>query len=466
MSKTMSGTPQNLCATLPDNVRPNMTDPNNTASNGPAVLDAQTITNYCGECEITRERAQEPAPYDLVILSSFGGPEGQEDVIPFLRNVTAGRGIPDERLEEVATHYRANGGISPINEQNRALLAALSQALEERGPHIPIVWANRNWEPYVNDVVREAYENGHRNVLVLATSAYPGYSSCRQYREDYGIALEELGLTGRMRIDKIRQFFDAPGFIQSFTDGLLDGLKTVRTRLVQRVASGTAAAGNGRIRIMFCTHSVPTSAANEAGPRGVDYEGGSAYVEKHLQAARAVLAQVHATDKHLLENTDWELVYQSRSGPPSMPWLEPDVNDAIDAVAGEVDGIILVPLGFVSDHMEVKWDLDTEALETCAGHGIVAVRTPTPGTHPAYVESLRRLIAERVQVGTGNLDNKQTTGCGRESALAAAASGEYGWFDACDPDCCKPSRGTPKPVIAEYSSQPGVHKGTHEEKAA
>ena len=150
------------CGSVPNNIRPNVTDPHNTASNGPAVLNEDTIGSYRGECGITRSRAAAPAPYDLVILSSFGGPEGQDDVIPFLRNVTAGRGIPDERLEEVATHYRANGGVSPINGQNRALLAALKQALAERGPRVPIVWANRNWDPYVSDVLQQAYEEGHR----------------------------------------------------------------------------------------------------------------------------------------------------------------------------------------------------------------------------------------------------------------------------------------------------------------
>lgn len=435
--------PESVCA--PNNVRPNVTDPHNTASNGPAVLTG--AETYRSERSLTRARAATTAPYDLVILSSFGGPEGQDDVIPFLRNVTAGRGIPDERLEEVATHYRANGGVSPINEQNRALLAALRQALAERGPQVPIVWANRNWSPYVNDVLAQAYKDGHRNVLVLATSAYPGYSSCRQYREDYGVALDKLGLAGKMRVDKVRQFFDTPGFVRSFSDGLIEGLSQVRTEVDRRVLTGDAPAGNGRVRIMFCTHSVPTSAANEAGPRGVQYEGGSAYVEKHLEVARAVLEAVNRQQPQLLEGTDWELVYQSRSGPPSMPWLEPDVNDAIEKVAGSVDGIVMVPLGFVSDHMEVKWDLDTEAIDTCTEHGIVAVRTPTPGTHPAYVESLRQLIAERIS-GTG--EATEAAAGGRASVCGASASGERGWFDECDPNCCKPTRGADKPVIAEY----------------
>ncbi|GGH59774.1 ferrochelatase [Rothia aerolata] len=434
-----------MSISLPVDPVPNHTDPNNTASNGPAELTAETAADFHGEENLTRARASKPEEYDLVILSSFGGPEGQDDVIPFLRNVTAGRGIPDERLEEVATHYRANGGVSPINEQNRALLAALREALETRGPNLPITWANRNWEPYVKDVVQQAYNDGARKVLVLATSAYPGYSSCRQYREDYGIALEELGLTGKMQIDKVRQFWDAPGFIKSFVDGLVEGLREVKDGVA---AAESAVAGNGRIRIMFCTHSVPTSAANEAGPRGVDYEGGSAYVEKHLQAARAVLAGVEAIDPALLEKVDWELVYQSRSGPPTMPWLEPDVNDALEALEGQVDGVVLVPLGFVSDHMEVKWDLDTEALDTCARLGFVATRTPTPGVHPDYVESLRTLIAERVASTAVSSDPAEL------EAQRETVCGSRGWFDACNPDCCLPARAkTPKPVIASYSGE-------------
>ena len=224
-----------------------------------------------------------------------------------------------------------------------------------------------------------------------------------------------------------------------------------------RALLGARASGaqNPRLRIMFCTHSVPTSAANEAGPRGVNYEGGSAYVEKHLLVARAVLSLVRDEAPQLLQNVEWELVYQSRSGPPSMPWLEPDVNDALEALPtpanpgedGEapVEGVVLVPLGFVSDHMEVKWDLDTEALDTCERLGVVAVRTPTPGTHPAYVESLRRLIEERVENGIP-ADLRPE----RESVCVPSASGQYGWFDECEPGCCKPGRGAEKPVIAEY----------------
>lgn len=421
---------------VPEDVIPNRTDPQNTASNGPATITDGT--EFHGETSITRPRSQAPEPYDAVILSSFGGPEGQEDVIPFLRNVTRGRGIPDERLEEVATHYRANGGISPINQQNRELLEALRAELAEHGPDLPVLWANRNWEPYVADVVREAHEKGYRKLLVLATSAYPGYSSCRQYREDYGVALEELGLEGELQIDKLRQHYDAPGFVQSFVEGLTAGLQEVRARMAR---AEHAAAGNGAIRILFCTHSVPTSAANEAGPRGVEYEGGSAYVEKHLQTARAVLSQV---DPALLEGCEWELAYQSRSGSPSTPWLEPDVNDALQALEGTVDGVVLVPLGFVSDHMEVKWDLDTEAMETCQELGFQAVRVPTPGVHPAYVRSLRDMVAERV-AATARSQVPEVL----DETRARACPGK-GWFDQCDPNCCLPARATtPRPVIAD-----------------
>ncbi|MEV8164966.1 ferrochelatase [Rothia kristinae] len=425
-------------ADIPADPIPNRTDPDNTASHGPAELRAGE--QFVSEQRLARPRAEAPAAYDAVILSSFGGPEGQEDVIPFLRNVTRGRGIPDERLEEVATHYRANGGISPINQQNRELLAALRRELAERGPDLPVYWANRNWEPYVNDVVQQAYDAGHRRLLVLATSAYPGYSSCRQYREDYGMALEELGLEGKLRIDKLRQHYDAPGFIASFAEGLSAGLREVREKIA---AAEHPAAGNGRIRIVFCTHSVPTTAADEAGPRAADYEGGSAYVEKHLQAARAVLGSLDPAE---LAECDWELVYQSRSGSPSTPWLEPDVNDALEKLEGRVDGVVMVPLGFVSDHMEVKWDLDTEAMETCQKLGIQAVRTPTPGTHPAYVASLRDLIAERVAQTAPAED-----AAGVQAARVSACGGK-GWFDACNPECCKPARAARvKPVIAEYT---------------
>lgn len=379
------------------------------------------------ENDLSRARAHPPEDYDAVILSSFGGPEGQDDVLPFLRNVTKGRGIPDERLEEVATHYRANGGVSPINAQNRALRSALEAELLGRGMHVPVLWANRNWAPYVADVVRECHARGMRRLLVLATSAYSSYSGCRQYREDYGVALEELGLRDEMHIDKVHQYYDSEGFVQPFVEGLRDGLAQVRERL---------GAEGGRIAILFCTHSIPTTDAEASGPARMDFEENSAYVAQHLAVARTVLERVGPEE---LGDHTWDLVYQSRSGPPQVPWLEPDVNDALEEVAGRgVAGAVLVPLGFVSDHMEVKWDLDTEALETCERLSLPAVRTPTAGTHPAFVSGLADLVEQRV--------------AGRAAPPRVSACAQGTWFDDCAPDCCvKVLRGAagPRPTIAQ-----------------
>jgi protoporphyrin/coproporphyrin ferrochelatase len=379
------------------------------------------------ENALSRARAHAPEHYDAVVLSSFGGPEGQDDVLPFLRNVTKGRGIPDERLEEVATHYRANGGVSPINAQNRALRSALEAELLGRGLSVPVLWANRNWAPYVADVVRECHARGLRKLLVLATSAYSSYSGCRQYREDYGVALEELGLTGEMQVDKVHQYYDSEGFVQPFVEGLREGLAQVRGRL---------GADGGRIAILFCTHSIPTTDAESSGPARMDFEEGSAYVAQHLAVARTVLERVGPEE---LGDHTWDLVYQSRSGPPQVPWLEPDVNDALEEVAERgVAGVVLVPLGFVSDHMEVKWDLDTEALETCERLGLPAVRTPTAGTHPAFVAGLADLVEQRV--------------AGRTAPPRVSACARGTWFDDCAPDCCvKVLRGAtgPRPTIAQ-----------------
>ncbi|MFI7481029.1 ferrochelatase [Kocuria sp. M1R5S2] len=374
---------------------------------------------------LSEARARDPEPYDAVILSSFGGPEGQDDVIPFLRNVTRGRGIPDERLEEVATHYRANGGVSPINAQNRALRSALEAELRARGLDVPLLWANRNWDPYVADVVRDCHARGMRRLLVLATSAYSSYSGCRQYREDYGVALEQLGLTDEMQVDKIHQYYDSEGFVQPFVEGLRDGLSQLRAR-----------AGAGRVAILFSTHSIPTTDAEASGPARMAFEEGSAYVAQHLAVARTVLERAGA---ETLGDHTWELVYQSRSGPPQVPWLEPDVNNAIEELAGrDVSGVVIVPLGFVSDHMEVKWDLDTEALQTCERLGLPAVRTPTAGTHPAFVAALADLVEQRI--------------AGRDAPPRISACAEGTWFDDCAPDCCvKVLRGAsgPRPTVAQ-----------------
>ncbi|GGG50172.1 ferrochelatase [Kocuria dechangensis] len=389
---------------------------------------------------LSQARAHAPEDYDAVILSSFGGPEGQDDVIPFLRNVTRGRGIPDERLEEVATHYRANGGVSPINAQNRALRSALEAELLGRGLSVPVLWANRNWAPYVQDVVRECHSRGMRKLLVLATSAYSGYSSCRQYREDYGVALDELGLADEMQIDKVRQYYDAEGFLQPFVEGLREGLARVRSQL---------GPDGGRVAVLFSTHSVPTGDAEASGPARMEFEEGSAYVAQHLAVARTVLERVGPEE---LGDHTWDLVYQSRSGPPQVPWLEPDVNDAVEELAGRgVAGVVIVPLGFVSDHMEVMWDLDTEALQTCERLGLPAVRTPTAGTHPAFVKGLADLVEQRL--------------AGPDAPPRRSTCAQGTWFDDCAPDCCvKVLRGAtgPRPTIAQRPAGEPIPVGLDE----
>lgn len=380
-----------------------------------------------------------PKPYDALLLASFGGPEGQEDVIPFLRNVTRGRGIPDERLEEVATHYRANGGVSPINEQNRALKAALEAELAAQGIDLPVYWGNRNWDPFIQPTLEQMYESGHRRVLMLSTSAYSGYSSCRQYREDAGVALKASGLEGKLEVDKVRQYFNTPGFIQPSVEGLKEGLASVREQLAQ---SGSP---DGQIKIVFATHSIPNSDADAAGPRDKSYLEGTFPVEEwpaadlysaqHLAVAQEILAQVPEA-----AGLEHSLVFQSRSGAPHIPWLEPDINDAFEEYKEQgVAGVVVMPIGFISDHMEVLWDLDTEAKQTAADLGLAFHRAPTAGTHPAFVQGLVGLVKERLGLSTGR----------------AAATTCGAWFDVCRPECCvKVMRdGTTKPTIAAVDAE-------------
>lgn len=380
-----------------------------------------------------------PKPYDAILLASFGGPEGQEDVIPFLRNVTRGRGIPDERLEEVATHYRANGGISPINAQNRALKASLEAELADRGIEVPVYWGNRNWEPYIPSTLQQMHDDGHRRVLMFSTSAYSSYSSCRQYREDLGVALRETGLEGQLEVDKVRQYFDHPGFVDPFAEGVSAGLADVRAQLA---AAGTPEAP---VRIVFVTHSIPTSDAEAAGPRDVAASlDTDVYSAQHLAVGRAILAQVPEA-----AGLQQSLVFQSRSGAPHVPWLEPDINDALAEYHQEgTGGVVVVPIGFVSDHMEVLWDLDTEAKDTCAELGLAFNRVPTPGTHAKFVSGIVDLVSERI----AGPDGKPLL-AGRASEVDLGP-----WFDVCRPNCCaKVMRdGTVKPTIAAVDSEVGV----------
>lgn len=381
----------------------------------------------------------EPKAYDAILLASFGGPEGQDDVIPFLRNVTGGRGIPDERLEEVAVHYRKNGGVSPINAQNRALKAALEAELASRGIDLPIYWGNRNWHPFVNDTLEQIAADGHRKVLLMGTGAYAGYSACRQYREDLGMGLRATGLEGVVEVDKLRQFFDTPAFVTPFVDGLRTSLATVREQLE------AAGKPEGRIKIVFVTHSIPMSDANAAGPEAIRAKlDENLYTAQHRAVANYILANVEEA-----AGLEHSLVYQSRSGAPHTPWLEPDINDALeeDAAAG-VDGVVVVPIGFISDHMEVLWDLDTEAKDTCAELGLAFDRVATPGTHEAFVSGLIDLVEERL----AGKDGKAL----REGRCSVVDGGP--WFDVCRPGCCEKAAldGTLRPTIGAVDSEVGV----------
>ncbi|WP_203931884.1 ferrochelatase [Virgisporangium ochraceum] len=337
--------------------------------------------------------------YDAFLLLSFGGPEGPDDVIPFLENVTRGRGVPPERLAEVAEHYRHFGGVSPINDQCRALLAALDGRLD-----LPIYWGNRNWHPMLADTLEKMRGDGVRRAIAFVTSPYGGYSSCRQYWEDIAKAREAVG-DGAPEIDKIRHYHDHPGFIEPFADGV-------------RAAMTPGA------RLVFTAHSIPTTMDTHAGPgagavwteegreRSDRTDEGRPYPEGPGARARGGERQQQSAGGFRYSNqlketarlvaeaagvAEWDLVWQSRSGPPSVPWLEPDVNDHLDALAKEgVTAVVAAPIGFISDHLEVIWDLDNEAAETAAGLGIDWRRAPTPGVDPRFVDLVVELVAERV----------------------------------------------------------------------
>jgi ferrochelatase len=303
--------------------------------------------------------------YDAVLVVSYGGPEGPDDVLPFLENATRGRPVPRERLLEVAEHYEHFGGVSPINAQNRELVAALERELATHGPALPVYLGNRNWHPYLVDTVRRMRDDGIRRAIALVTSAFSCYSGCRQYREDVARALEAVGF-GAPEVDKLRVFFNHPGFIEANATRLIDGLGQV------------PADRRARARVVFTAHSIPTAMARP-----------SAYEVQLREACRLVAVAAGVAS--------WDLVYQSRSGSPHVPWLEPDVCDHLDALAGRsVRDVIIVPIGFLSDHMEVLYDLDTEARPKAEDLGLTLVRARTVGTAPAYIGMLRELIQERM----------------------------------------------------------------------
>ncbi|MFC8503322.1 ferrochelatase [Pedococcus sp. NPDC057267] len=369
----------------------------------------------------TPENTANPlAPYDGILLLSFGGPEKPEDVLPFLRRVTAGKNIPDERLEEVGEHYYGFGGRSPINDQNRALIAALRAELDRREIDTPIVWGNRNFTPFVADALTEAHERGIRRLVTVMTSAYSCYSSCRQYREDLAAAQQEVEAAGvDIEVDKVRTYANHPGFSRTNSR-----LVTEAVRQVMRSGEDPSA-----VRLLFVTHSVPTAMDDTSGPG--DGEG-NAYSHQHLALGAAITEEVNAT---LDTDLEGELVFCSRSGPPTQPWLEPDVNDRLEELAAEgARTVVVAPIGFVSDHMEVVYDLDTEAAETAERLGLRLVRVPTVGVDPEFVSGLADLLLERAALARG------------EQPQQPAWPGDKPLNWVCAPGCC-PNLRVAKPAL-------------------
>ena len=332
--------------------------------------------------------------YDSVLLVSFGGPEGPEDVEPFLANVTAGRQIPAERLEAVARQYHHFGGVSPLNEQCRRLRDALAARLAASGRDLPVYWGNRNWTPYLADTVAEMAAAGQRRALAVVTSAYSSYSGCRQYLDDIAAARASAGETAPA-IDKVRAYYDHPGFVEPFVDTVADARMSLPAEL------------RSQARLVFTAHSIPESMA-----------AGCAYERQLGETARLVAAGAGFDG--------WTMAWQSRSGPPSVPWLEPDINDCLRELSGRgAAAVVLAPIGFVTDHMEVMWDLDVVAAGAAADLGLRLVRASTPGTGPddRFVAMLQELVEERLDATTAR------------RSLGRLGAGP----DAC-PDSCCPSR--------------------------
>ncbi len=367
----------------------------------------------------------DPSPYDALLLLSFGGPEGPDEVVPFLENVTRGRGIPKERLKEVGQHYFLFGGVSPINDQCRALLAALREDFAAAGLDLPVYWGNRNWAPYLTDTLREMVRDGRRRIAVLATSAYASYSGCRQYRENLADALAALEAEGLPlpKVDKLRHYFNHPGFVEPVVEGVLRSLG----ELDERVRDGA--------HLAFTTHSIPDSAADTSGPVEAHGDGG-AYVAQHLDAARLVAGAVR---ERTGVDHPWRLVYQSRSGAPHIPWLEPDICDHLEALHGAgAPAAVMVPIGFVSDHMEVLYDLDTEAAAKAAELGLPVRRSATVGADPRFAAAVRDLLLERAATERG-------------AAVERCALGALGpSHDVCPLGCC-PAR-SERPAAAGADS--------------
>lgn len=330
--------------------------------------------------------------YDAFLLVSFGGPERPEDVMPFLDNVLRGRNVPAERKREVADHYMRFQGRSPLNEQNRALVAALRGELDAHALRLPVYWGSRNWHPFLADTLREMARDGVRRAVAFVTSVFSSYSGCRQYLEDIAAARADVG-EGAPEIEKLRAPFDHPGFVDACTDRL----RAARAEVADPLAP-----------VVFTAHSLPVAMAASC-----------AYEAQFREAARLVAERVGMPQ--------WSLAYQSRSGPLSQPWLEPDVNDELRRLAGEgAAAAVVAPIGFLSDHMEVVYDLDVAARATAEAVGLRLVRAGTAGTHPSLVAAIRELVQERS-------DGAPRRALGRLEPLP----------DRCPDDCCPPRSSRP-----------------------
>lgn len=331
--------------------------------------------------------------FDALLFVSFGGPEGMDDVLPFLENVLRGKNVPRERMMAVAKHYEQFGGVSPINGHTRALIEAVKKDFADNNLELPIYWGNRNWHPMLEDTVRQMKEDGIKNALAFVTSAYASYSSCRQYLEDIERARTAVG-EGAPEIHKLRVFFNHPGFLEP-------NIEHVREALNRLPADERAGA-----EIIFSAHSIPESMAE-----------GCHYESQLLEACKLVC--------DALDGQRWKLTFQSRSGPPTQKWLEPDICDYIAETAQRgTKSIVVLPIGFICDHMEVLYDIDTEAVAAAKDAGITMSRAKTVGTHPRFVSMVRDLVMERL------------------AATAPLSIGTAGLYpDQCQPTCCQASKG-------------------------
>ena len=339
--------------------------------------------------------------YDAILIVSFGGPESREDVIPFLENVLRGKNVPRERLLAVAEHYYHFEGKSPINQQTRELIAALENQLAQNGPKLPVYWGNRNWHPMLADTLRQMKQDGVQRALAFVTSAYSSYSGCRQYREDIARAQSAVGL-GAPEIDKLRVFFNHPGFIAATEDRLRDALGQIPANARQN------------IQVVYIAHSIPLSMANAC-----DYV-------RQLEEVKKLVSEKLGISNHAL-------VYQSRSGAPGQPWLEPDILDYLREVKARnlASAVVLAPISFISDHMEVLYDLDIEARQLCDSLALPMARAKTVGIHPKFVAMIRDLILERT---------------GDAPRLALGSLGPRA--DICEENCCPAPQ---RPVRPENS---------------